>query len=655
MTALIHWLTSQFSENPVLVAFIVLLLAASESLLVIGSIVPATTIIVAIAAAAGAAGAGLWPMFAAAVAGAAIGDGVSYWIGRRYGERIARWGPLARRPHVLSSAERYFRRRGTISIFVARFLPGIRTVVPAVAGISGMPVGRFTLANVGSGIIWAALHIFAAGLAGELLARIGGRLAMVLVGALILFGFAFWLARLAARASVPYVVRARHAVHQWAAARTDRPSRLLARTLQPDDPTGLLIALWSGILCGALILFGGLLEDVQEGDPIVEVDLGISRLLQTFRTPSLDDAMVTVTMFGDPIVLASVAVSVIAWLLWRRQWWVAGVFATASLVPLAVVPLIKITLGRARPLTDLYSGAEAFSFPSGHATNSAVLLGLLAVLVGGSLRGVARWSVVALFAAAALAIAFSRIYLQAHWPSDVLAGLAFAGAIIAAVILALGRVRALGLRPGSLAAVALSAAVVAGGLHVATGFKRSAAAYAPRDLAISITADAWRSGAWRDVAAGRIGIEGEVENRFILQWVGDLQPLRDVLASNGWAPAPSFGLSSLGYVLSGASPLDTIPPAPRLHLGLGASGTFVKPLEPGVSRLVFRLWPSRYSVAGRPLYVGAMEVEQIVRPLGLLTLVDDRSASPQAVRSFADAIRDDPAFADNGLLLPGAP
>lgn len=651
VTGPFDWSTAQLATSPILVGSAVMVLAAAESLIVVGSVVPGTTIILAAAAAAGAGGHSLWPMFAAAAVGAALGDGTSYWIGRRYGGRIARWGPLARRPGLLDRAERDVRRRGVSAIVVARFVPGVRTVIPSAAGALGMPAPRFAAASIFAAVLWAALHVFLPGVAGRVLSGIGGRLAAALVAAVLVIGLTGWSARLIVRAVGPWIVKGRAALHRRLGGRDDRASRLLARTLAPDDPAALLVLLWMGALLGALFLFGGLLEDVQEGDPIVQVDLGISRFVQTLRTPALDHAMVSITMLGDGVVLTCVTVAVLGWLLWRRAWWIGGAFAAASLMPTIFVPLVKWALGRARPLGELYAGVDAFSFPSGHAAGSATLLGLLAVLVAGQLRGALRWGAIAGPATLALAIGVSRVYLQAHWPSDVMAGFALGAAITAAFVLVLDRLPASVAGPAGIAAVSAGVALIAGGAHIAHDYRHAVVAYAPRHLSIEIAEPDWRAGGWRRVAAGRIGFEGELETRFLLQWVGAPEPLRRQLADRGWRPAQPWSVAALGGLLGPSTPLEAIPPIPQLHLGRFATEVWVRPAARSGSRFVFRLWPSRYTVDGETLSVEAIERERIEHPLGLTTLIDEGAAPRAAETELADLVRADPASARQALVV----
>ena len=89
-----------------------------------------------------------------------------------------------------------------------------------------------------------------------------------------------------------------------------------------------------------------------------------------------------------------------------------------------------MTIARPRPTVDLYGGVESFSFPSGHATNSALIYGALALLALAVFRKLPGRLLAAVFALLAVMIAVSRIYLGAHWPSDTLAGLGLASLML---------------------------------------------------------------------------------------------------------------------------------------------------------------------------------------------------------------------------------
>ncbi|MCG8925081.1 DedA family protein [Lentzea sp. CC55] len=91
---------------------------------------------------------------------AIAGDSIGYHLGRRFGDRL-RDSRLVRkvgRQHWDKAAE-LLRTRGAWAVFAARFMPVVRTLVPASAGASGMEYRRFLPASVAGAVCWSALHI----------------------------------------------------------------------------------------------------------------------------------------------------------------------------------------------------------------------------------------------------------------------------------------------------------------------------------------------------------------------------------------------------------------------------------------------------------------------------------------------------------------
>jgi membrane-associated phospholipid phosphatase len=134
-----------------------------------------------------------------------------------------------------------------------------------------------------------------------------------------------------------------------------------------------------------------------------------------------------ITALGGGVVLTLVIVIVVGFLLMQRLWLTAAAIALASLTGGWVVDLIKGLVVRARPdIVPHLVDVGGYSFPSGHATSSAIVYLTLASLAGQVTpdRAARRY----LLAVAVLlvgAIGCSRVYLGVHWPSDVLAGWSF--------------------------------------------------------------------------------------------------------------------------------------------------------------------------------------------------------------------------------------
>jgi uncharacterized membrane protein YedE/YeeE len=157
---------------------------------------------------------------------------------------------------------------------------------------------------------------------------------------------------------------------------------------------------------------------------LARADGAISAFVQGLRTPWSDAVLTSVTMLGDGTTIGVMAVVAIAWLLLRRAWHRAGGVAIAMAVTAGFVPLVKSRLQIVRP-TDLYSGADAFSFPAATPPFPRCLYGILGWLVARGLTGRLAG------AAADPGRRADRADLRlahlpgAHWPSDVAAGLLF--------------------------------------------------------------------------------------------------------------------------------------------------------------------------------------------------------------------------------------
>jgi len=175
--------------HPQLSFVAVFLLALSEALPVIGTVVPGSTLILAISALATTAGIAPWALLGAAVAGAIVGDGFSFWLGHRFHRQILRGWPLNRFPRMIERSSRFIEKFGAASVFLARFMAIVRAFVPLAAGIARMSSRQFYLANILSALIWAPIHIFPGVLVGLAMA-LGGvhapELTLAAVGILIL-------------------------------------------------------------------------------------------------------------------------------------------------------------------------------------------------------------------------------------------------------------------------------------------------------------------------------------------------------------------------------------------------------------------------------------------------------------------------------------
>jgi len=166
-------------SHPYFAFLAILLLALSEAIPVIGTMVPGSTLILAISALATTADINPWLLLVAAIVGAILGDGLSYWLGYRYHREILSGWPLSRFPGLIKRSAHFIRRHGITSVFLARFTAVVRAFVPLLAGIMKMSSTHFYVANVLSALVWAPL--MAINLAGAHAAILGLKFVAALI------------------------------------------------------------------------------------------------------------------------------------------------------------------------------------------------------------------------------------------------------------------------------------------------------------------------------------------------------------------------------------------------------------------------------------------------------------------------------------------
>jgi undecaprenyl-diphosphatase len=149
--------------------------------------------------------------------------------------------------------------------------------------------------------------------------------------------------------------------------------------------------------------------------------------------------MQVVTGFASPLWVTCVAVVLGFFMWWKRCWYRLLALTLAIPGGMALLPLLKMAFHRRRPsFEDAISIFQGYSFPSGHTMAATLLYGLLAVFAVQAFDAWRRcaWAVLGAFVMVLL-IGFSRVYLGAHYLSDVLgavaAGLAWLALSVTAV------------------------------------------------------------------------------------------------------------------------------------------------------------------------------------------------------------------------------
>ena len=184
---------------------------------------------------------------------------------------------------------------------------------------------------------------------------------------------------------------------------------------------GTAITLWAGDG------FIDLAELVRAKSPVLQViDLQWHDWAVSERYTGATTFFAVMSVLGGPVFLGIIAGIVSAWMVIRRRFrWAIYLVATAGGGALLLTQL-KIYFSRARPLlAEQLRRAHGYSFPSGHAMGSTVVIGALTYLAIRVLPGWRKKAAAIAFAITfVLSVAASRVYLGVHWISDIGAGLA---------------------------------------------------------------------------------------------------------------------------------------------------------------------------------------------------------------------------------------
>lgn len=605
ISTLFAWL----SANPAWAGFGVFLIAFFESLALVGLVLPGAAMMFGIGAMVGTGTLPLMPTLAWAAAGAISGDGISYWLGRRFHMQLKVMWPIRNHPELINRATDFFYRHGGKSIFLGRFIGPIRPVIPAVAGMLEMPVHRFLLFNIASGIAWAPVYIFpgmifatSLGLASEVASRLA-----VLIGTLLgLLFLLLWLQKhlfnWVHRHTYPTIQRtlAWARVHPFA-------GEIPAALLDPDHPEARGLSLLALLLLVTTVLFAAILHAMGHEGLLFNLDSYLYYTLEGLRTPWMDKILVAFSLPGEWPILLLLSLGTGGWL------WFKGLRQAAWYW------LAAVTVGALLSLALKWGGAEQTehlhaTMHGGYLLVGVAVYGFLATLIARECPEKSRWLIYTAAAVLVLGSAFTRLYLGVHRLSGILAALTLGLAWVSLLGIGYRNHPSRRVPPLSLAMLSMVIILLGSGLF---GWQRHAAILADYEIRMTLREmdkAAWWQGEWRQLAVYRADLRGYNNHPLNLQYAGSLTPLKEALTAAGWHPPPPLTPFSWLSWLNEKTPLKLLPVLPQVHNGHDEVLLLVKENPDEKTLTAVRLWPSRYRLnsSKEPLWLGNVT---LLRPI----------------------------------------
>ncbi|MEZ5543283.1 MAG: phosphatase PAP2 family protein [Pseudomonadota bacterium] len=644
MDALLQTSLTWIAQHPHAFNAVVFLVALMESLVVLGLLIPGAALLFGAGALIATGALPLHPILIWTILGAAIGDIISFLLGRHYHQRLRVIWPFRRYPALVNRGVDFFVDHGGKGVFMARFIGPLRPIVPAIAGMLNMAPGRFLLIDSLACLLWAPVYILPGMVFGAslgLAAEVAGRLVVLLVVIAALAWGGVWLIGTLIRLLQPHATHTLEQALEWS-RRHPRIRPLAGSLLDPDHPEARGLAVLSVLFFITLWLLLLISRQVLHGHALEGIDAYVYQGLHNLRTPWADAIMLFFTRLGDRLVLALIIAGSCLWLFWRGNskaalHWLAVYSCTGLLTW-----ILKISTHITRPVA--YDGS--YSFPSSHTSMSVAVYGFLALLVARELPQTRRW--LPYFSAGVLivTISLSRLYLGAHWLSDVLAGLSLGIFWVALIGIAYDRHPAPPLRTRPLLVTGLLLLIAAASWQTRlSDIDNELAHYTPPNSIQRISGRTWRTSGWETAPAFRIDLEGRNEQPLNFQWAGTLQSLQQALTRTGWHPAPALSPLTAMRWLAPAPAIDELPVLPEVNDGrhqqlllLGPAGADPR------QRTVLRLWPSHMQLldSGYPVWAGKVSTLYLEDGLPLITYLRSATDYTAPLQLLESALHQNP-------------
>lgn len=143
------------SEHREQALWLIPLLAFMETCIGVGIFTPSLMLVVVCSVFYANDWANLWLMAGMALVGSSLGDHAGYYVGRALGPRVKHTRLVQRHINKWQRTEDLVRRHGPWAIFIGRFIPAIRSLVPAMVGITGFSPWRYTALDLAACTLWA--------------------------------------------------------------------------------------------------------------------------------------------------------------------------------------------------------------------------------------------------------------------------------------------------------------------------------------------------------------------------------------------------------------------------------------------------------------------------------------------------------------------
>lgn len=430
-------------KHPSWAGVITFWIALLESLPIFGYLLPGSLVLTGIGLLIGAKILPFNAIVLWAIAGAIVGDGLSYTLGRHYHLGIRNLKIFIRYAGWFDQGQVFFEKHGGKSVFLGRFIGPLRPIIPVIAGMMNMRTHYFLLANVTSAILWAPAHLLPGVVLGAASVAYSPKQVMHFVVNLLLILLITWVVGIALRTVVLkgiYMMnRMTKPLWHWLQAQKGWPryQGIFYSKNANMMPDHLQLSLLLGAVLFAL-LFALFTTSVIHAGYVTQFDQEVLTYFAHWQQQWVKSFAILLTFMGDRRVMLLFLAVLAVYSAYKREWYTLSAVLLLAVATIGSVYTLKALLNISRPEGHSFA-ATVGSYPSGHTTLSVTVYGLIAILARQKMHPDSRWFLYKALLIILTGIILSRLYLGSHWLSDVIGSLFLASSILLTVLFYLRR------------------------------------------------------------------------------------------------------------------------------------------------------------------------------------------------------------------------
>ena len=359
--------------HPNMTGLLIFFVALGESFLLVGILLPGAAMLVGLGTLIGLGVVDFKTAWITASLGAFAGDGISFWIGYHYKQKLLKIWPINKFPKLINSGQTFFSKWGALSVFVGRFVGLVRPIIPALAGTMEMPIRKYIVISTVAAILWSPFYLLPGMLFGNAMgamSKVAGKLALLVVIFVATVALVYWLMQLIYGFLLPRTHRILSKVLVWS-QKHPLAGKITSGLIDPRKPEKGSLAFMATFIIALTVTS---LFVILNSQTIEHWSVHVSNFMQAFHTDWTEPVMLFILALTHDLTILIPSLMVFIWLMRRKRGVAAGHWG-----------FIVITAYILALLINYFSTDSKHWFGFHHLTWFVSIIAFWAALISGSL------------------------------------------------------------------------------------------------------------------------------------------------------------------------------------------------------------------------------------------------------------------------------